>query len=64
MALDGELVVWESDRLSFERLQRRAHRRAATAVRAAEQWPAHFVFPVKFSVLKSGRVPAWAVGST
>lgn len=50
-ALDGELVVWEGDRLSFERLQQRAHRRAATAVRAVEQWPAHFV---AFDLLRAG----------
>ncbi|MGQ4383620.1 ATP-dependent DNA ligase [Streptomyces sp. SAS_270] len=50
-ALDGELVVWERDRLSFERLQQRAHRRAATAVRAAQQWPAHFV---AFDLLRAG----------
>ncbi|WP_079072776.1 ATP-dependent DNA ligase [Streptomyces canus] len=50
-ALDGELVVWEDDRLAFERLQQRAHRRAATAARAAEQWPAHFV---AFDLLRAG----------
>ncbi|MGX5183410.1 ATP-dependent DNA ligase [Streptomyces avermitilis] len=42
-ALDGELVVWESGRLAFERLQGRLHRRGAGAARLAEQWPAHFV---------------------
>lgn len=42
-ALDGELVVWESGRLAFERLQGRLQRRGARADRLAEQWPAHFV---------------------
>ncbi|MGW3160403.1 ATP-dependent DNA ligase [Streptomyces sp. NPDC001089] len=42
-ALDGELVVWEDDRLAFERLQSRLQRRGAAAARAAEEWPAHFV---------------------
>ncbi|MFJ8752013.1 ATP-dependent DNA ligase [Streptomyces sp. NPDC102441] len=42
-ALDGELVVWESGRLAFERLQGRLHRRGAGAARLAAQWPAHFV---------------------
>ncbi|WP_229925604.1 ATP-dependent DNA ligase [Streptomyces longispororuber] len=42
-ALDGELIVWESGRLAFERLQDRLRRRGAAAARAAEQWPAHFV---------------------
>ncbi|OSC66659.1 ATP-dependent DNA ligase, partial [Streptomyces sp. 4F] len=43
-AMDGELVVWDAaGRLAFERLQNRLARRGAGAVRAAEEWPAHFV---------------------
>lgn len=43
-AMDGELVVWDAaGRLAFERLQNRFARRGAGAVRAAEEWPAHFV---------------------
>ncbi|MFJ3825574.1 ATP-dependent DNA ligase [Streptomyces nodosus] len=43
-ALDGELVVWDATgHLAFERLQNRFARRGAGAVRAAEEWPAHFV---------------------
>ncbi|WP_239768844.1 hypothetical protein [Streptomyces sp. CL12-4] len=43
-ALDGELVVWESDRLAFDRLQQRlARRRGAGALAAARTWPAHYV---------------------
>jgi len=42
-ALDGEVVVWESGRLAFERLQGRLQRRGAGAARLAEQWPAHYV---------------------
>ncbi|MEU6687753.1 ATP-dependent DNA ligase [Streptomyces sp. NPDC046832] len=42
-ALDGELVVWEQDRLAFERLQNRLQRRGTGAARAADQAPAHFV---------------------
>ncbi|WP_233436067.1 ATP-dependent DNA ligase [Streptomyces anulatus] len=43
-ALDGELVVWDAaGRLAFERLQNRLARRGAGAVRAAKEWPAHFV---------------------
>ncbi|MEU0037589.1 ATP-dependent DNA ligase [Streptomyces sp. NPDC006333] len=42
-ALDGELVVWEDDRLAFERLQNRLQRRGTAADRAAAEWPAHFV---------------------
>ncbi|MEV6406023.1 hypothetical protein AB0M58_24115 [Streptomyces bobili] len=53
-AMDGELVVWDaSGRLAFERLQNRLRWRGAAAARAAGEWPAHFVFPVKFSVLSS-----------
>ncbi|MFD7409232.1 ATP-dependent DNA ligase [Streptomyces sp. NPDC059866] len=42
-ALDGELVVWETGRLAFERLQERLQRRGAGAFLLAAQWPAHFV---------------------
>ncbi|MFF0837638.1 MULTISPECIES: hypothetical protein [unclassified Streptomyces] len=42
-AMDGELVVWETGRLTFERLQNRLQRRGAGAARAAGEWPAHFV---------------------
>ncbi|GAA2557766.1 hypothetical protein GCM10010423_69280 [Streptomyces levis] len=41
--IDGELVVWERDRLAFERLQQRLARRGAAAAQAAQEWPAHFV---------------------
>ncbi|GAA4340838.1 ATP-dependent DNA ligase [Streptomyces venetus] len=41
--IDGELVVWERDRLAFERLQQRLARRGAAAAQAAREWPAHFV---------------------
>jgi ATP-dependent DNA ligase len=36
-------VVWERDRLAFERLQQRLARRGAAAAQAAWEWPAHFV---------------------
>jgi ATP-dependent DNA ligase len=42
-ALDGEIVVWETGRLAFERLQGRLRQRGAGAARAAQEWPAHFV---------------------
>ncbi|MGC9478805.1 ATP-dependent DNA ligase [Streptomyces sp. WG4] len=42
-ALDGEVVVWEDDRLAFERLQGRLQRRGAGAARLAAEYPAHFV---------------------
>ncbi|MGI5414003.1 ATP-dependent DNA ligase [Streptomyces chartreusis] len=48
-ALDGELVVWESGRLAFERLQGRLQRRGAGADHLASMWPAHFV---AFDVLR------------
>ncbi|MEU9671282.1 hypothetical protein AB0E25_38190 [Streptomyces bobili] len=48
-ALDGELVVWEADRLAFERLQQRLPRHGIAAATAAAQWPAHFV---AFDVLR------------
>ncbi|WP_079102855.1 hypothetical protein [Streptomyces sp. TP-A0356] len=41
--LDGEVVVWERDRLAFERLQQRLVRRGAGAAEAARQWPAHYL---------------------
>ncbi|MEV4790155.1 ATP-dependent DNA ligase [Streptomyces tuirus] len=41
--LDGELVVWEGERLAFERLQQRLARRGKGAREAAGQWPAHYV---------------------
>ncbi|MFF2205103.1 hypothetical protein [Streptomyces sp. NPDC058145] len=41
--LDDELIVWESDRLAFERLQQRLARRGAAAVQGAREWLAHFV---------------------
>ncbi|MFI8193898.1 hypothetical protein ACIF8T_34935 [Streptomyces sp. NPDC085946] len=42
--MDGELVVWDTAGcLAFERLQNRLARRGAGPVRAAEEWPAHFV---------------------
>ncbi|MFE1076083.1 ATP-dependent DNA ligase [Streptomyces sp. NPDC058783] len=48
--LDGELVVWEGERLAFERLQQRlARRRGAGALKAARTWPAHLVV---FDVLR------------
>lgn len=57
--LDGELVVWESGRLAFERLQQRLARRSgAGALAAARAWPAHLVV---FDVLRlDGRdLTAW-----
>ncbi|MDA5147508.1 hypothetical protein PEM37_39070 [Streptomyces sp. AD681] len=42
--LDGELVMWDGERLAFERLQQRmARRRGAGALAAARTWPAHLV---------------------
>ncbi|MFE2053684.1 ATP-dependent DNA ligase [Streptomyces sp. NPDC059459] len=42
--INGELVVWEGERLAFERLQQRlAHCRGAGARAAARAWPAHLV---------------------
>ncbi|MFI9801928.1 ATP-dependent DNA ligase, partial [Streptomyces sp. NPDC052302] len=43
------VVVWESGRLAFERLQGRLQRRGAGAARLGEQWPAHYV---AFDVLR------------
>ncbi|MEU6593253.1 ATP-dependent DNA ligase [Streptomyces sp. NPDC046881] len=51
LVLDGELVVWAGERLSFEALQRRAASGGRTAVRLAEELPAHFVV---FDVLQAG----------
>jgi ATP-dependent DNA ligase len=42
-ALDGELIVWENDRLAFDRLQGRLNRRPATVARLVRAAPAHFV---------------------
>ncbi|MCX4673615.1 ATP-dependent DNA ligase [Streptomyces sp. NBC_01381] len=50
-ALDGELVVWENDRLAFERLQGRLNRTAAAAANIAAVAPAHFV---AFDLLRQG----------
>ncbi|MFF3467760.1 hypothetical protein [Streptomyces sp. NPDC002619] len=41
--LDRELVVWEEDRLAFERLHQRLNMARERCGRAARQWPAHFV---------------------
>ncbi|MFI8215831.1 hypothetical protein [Streptomyces sp. NPDC085932] len=49
--LDGELVVWESGRLAFERLQQRLARRGKGASKATGQWPAHYVV---FDLLHQG----------
>lgn len=49
--LDGELVVWQSGRLAFERLQQRLARRGKGASEAAGQWPAHYVV---FDLLHQG----------
>nr|AOE46842.1 polydeoxyribonucleotide synthase [Streptomyces antibioticus] len=55
--LDGELVVWESGRLAFERLQQRLALRGTGAVDAARQWPAHYVV---FDLVHAGRnVTGW-----
>ncbi|MFF4398555.1 hypothetical protein [Streptomyces sp. NPDC001480] len=35
-------MVWEQDRLAFERLQQRPARRGAGAAQAALQWPARY----------------------
>jgi ATP-dependent DNA ligase len=43
LALDGEIVVWQADRLAFERLQERLNRLPATVARLAAEAPAHFV---------------------
>lgn len=51
VGLDGELVVWESGRLVFERLQQRLARRGKGASEAAGRWPAHYV---AFDLLRHG----------
>ncbi|MFE6023847.1 ATP-dependent DNA ligase [Streptomyces sp. NPDC056441] len=43
LVLDGEVVVWSGDRLSFEALQRRASSGGRTAQQLAEAMPAHFI---------------------
>ncbi|MGW8395849.1 ATP-dependent DNA ligase [Streptomyces lydicus] len=43
LVLDGELVLWAKDRVSFEALQRRAASSGRTAARLAEEMPAHFI---------------------
>ncbi|MGW1809084.1 ATP-dependent DNA ligase [Streptomyces sp. NPDC002078] len=43
LVLDGELVVWADGQLSFEALQRRAASSGRSAVRLAEDLPAHFI---------------------
>ncbi|GAA4115539.1 hypothetical protein GCM10022284_68320 [Streptomyces hundungensis] len=52
----GELVIWESDRLAFERLQRLG-RHGTAAAEGAQRWPAHFV---AFDLVHAGKdVTAW-----
>ncbi|WP_138908126.1 ATP-dependent DNA ligase [Streptomyces chryseus] len=48
--LDGELVVWSGDRLSFEALQRRASSGGQTSAQLAAAMPAHFI---TFDVLQA-----------
>ncbi|WP_244905443.1 ATP-dependent DNA ligase [Streptomyces agglomeratus] len=48
--LDGELVVWSGDRLSFEALQRRASSGGQTVAQLAAAMPAHFI---TFDVLQA-----------
>ncbi|MFD7553575.1 ATP-dependent DNA ligase [Streptomyces sp. NPDC059835] len=43
LVLDGEVVVWHEERLSFEALQRRAASGARTAEALARSMPAHFI---------------------
>ncbi|MGW0708968.1 ATP-dependent DNA ligase [Streptomyces sp. NPDC002643] len=43
LVLDGELVVWADEQLSFEALQRRAASSGRAAARLAEELPAHFI---------------------
>ncbi|MFP1629738.1 ATP-dependent DNA ligase [Streptomyces sp. 5K101] len=50
LVLDGELVVWSGDRLSFEALQRRAVSGARTVDDLAAKMPAHFI---AFDVLQA-----------
>jgi ATP-dependent DNA ligase len=51
LVLDGELVVWAGDRMSFEALQRRAVSGGRTAARLAREMPAHFIV---FDLLQLG----------
>ncbi|WP_308307687.1 ATP-dependent DNA ligase [Streptomyces sp. ISL-10] len=50
LVLDGELVVWSGDRLSFEALQRRAVSGIRTVDDLAAKMPAHFI---AFDVLQA-----------
>jgi ATP-dependent DNA ligase len=43
LVLDGELVVWVQEKMSFEALQRRAVSGGRTATRLAKEMPAHFI---------------------
>jgi hypothetical protein len=43
LVLDGELIVWAEDKISFEALQRRAVSGGRTAARLAQEMPAHFI---------------------
>ncbi len=43
LVLDGELVVWAEEKMSFEALQRRAVSGGRTAARLAAEAPAHFI---------------------
>ncbi len=43
LVLDGELVVWAEEKMSFEALQRRAASGGPTAARLAAVAPAHFI---------------------
>ncbi|TQJ85265.1 ATP-dependent DNA ligase [Streptomyces sp. SLBN-31] len=43
LVLDGELVIWDGDQLSFESLQRRVASTGRNTARLAEELPAHFV---------------------
>ncbi|MFE3686479.1 MULTISPECIES: hypothetical protein [Streptomyces] len=49
-------MIWESDRLAFERLQRLG-RHGTAAAEGAQRWPAHFV---AFDLVHAGKdVTAW-----
>ncbi|MGW4289627.1 ATP-dependent DNA ligase [Streptomyces sp. NPDC004673] len=50
LVLDGELVVWVQDRMSFDAVQRRAAAGARSAVQLAQRLPAHFI---AFDVLQA-----------
>ncbi|GAA2530681.1 MULTISPECIES: ATP-dependent DNA ligase [Streptomyces] len=50
LVLDGEVVVWSQDRLSFEALQRRASSSGRTVAQLADAMPAHFI---AFDVLQT-----------